>query len=78
MQHLDISYYNDLTAQNFDYSTDIDTDHIGGVLNAMVGLLRLIGYSDGLIADQIGDLYFDDNYDPDECCLTSQDIGRHE
>jgi hypothetical protein len=77
MRHLEFSYYDNETGENFDYSTDIEDDTIAGVLNATVGMLRLIGYSDNLIADMIGETYFNRDMFGDLDAATDEAINEY-
>lgn len=48
-----------------------------GVLNATVGMLRLIGYSDSLIIDMIGETYFDRDMLGDLDAATDEAINEY-
>lgn len=66
MSVISISYNDHSTGTNFDFTTEIRTPHISGSLNAMVSVLRLMGFADKTIEDYIGETYFVDDYDDDE------------
>lgn len=58
MQYLDVSYRNDETDDNFELHKEIDSPFIYDWINAMVEVLKLVGFGDNLICDYLGETYF--------------------
>ena len=65
MRSYDVSYYDEETGDNFNYSTEVEDPTIAGDLNVMVTLLRAAGYGDDLIEKMIGCTYFYEGMFPD-------------
>lgn len=63
MSVISVSYNDHFTGTNFDLTKEIRSPHIAASLNAMVDVLRLMGFGDSTIADYIGETYFDDPMD---------------
>lgn len=58
MQYLDVSYRNDETGDNFELHKEIESPFVYDWINAMVEVLKLVGYGDGLIESYLGETYF--------------------
>lgn len=65
MRLWDVSFCDDETGENFNYSTEVEDPTIAGDLNVMITLLRAAGYGDNLIEKMIGCTYFDEGMFPD-------------
>lgn len=64
MAEISVSYENNEVDNSFYFSKPINTAYIWESLNAMVDVLRLIGFSDNLIEDWIGNTYFTEDDAP--------------
>ena len=67
MSVINVSYNDHFTGTNFELTKEIRSDHIAASLNAMVDVLRLMGFGDSLIRNYIGETYFENDYEDDDC-----------
>ena len=64
MAEIAVSYENKEDENRFYFSKPLSTAYIWESLNAMVDVLRLMGFSDGLIEKWIGGTYFAEDDGP--------------
>ena len=80
MAELYVNYDDETTDNHFGLSKTIPSDFIWDYLNAMVDILRLIGFHDALIEKWIGSTYFTEHGGTGEAELkidgTAQRIWR--
>lgn len=65
MSHITVLFNDEYTGHNFNLSREFMEDNFVDALNFTIDVLKMIGYSESLIKDYLGDTYFSDLHSPE-------------